>query len=234
VTQHPHAELSAYIDQALDRAATAAVDGHLVTCTLCRAHVAQLRAAAALVHALPDPVPSRSLVPRLATAPSWLAPLRTLMTLASGAAVFLFIASALVSDITFLAGSGASTTAREVSGDGAARGDVPPAAAQPAATGTPLPAPTPYAAFAVSPTASTVPDAVRGPARTTTQDKSAADASPTAAPSGEPQSALAAQAAGRVSSSAPQRSPLVNPWLWLAVALVCAVIAITLQRRLRT
>ena len=107
--QHPHADLSAYIDGALDAAAKAAVEGHLVTCALCRAHVAQLRATTALVQALPDPVPSRRLVPRLVTAPSWLAPLRTLMTLASGAAVFLFLASALVTNITPLASSGAAS-----------------------------------------------------------------------------------------------------------------------------
>ena len=84
MTQHPHAELSAYIDGALAPTAHAAVEEHLVTCALCRAHLAELRATVSLMHALPDPVPSRRLVPHLAGAPAWLAPLRTLMTLASG------------------------------------------------------------------------------------------------------------------------------------------------------
>ena len=153
--EHPHAELSAYIDDALDPAARAAVDGHLVACTVCRAHLAQLRATAALVHALPDPIPSRRLLPRLA-APAWLAPLRTLMTLASGAAVFLFIASALVSNITFLASGGATGTSAQESRD-TALSDQAPKAAQPASTaaGAPAPVVSPNAAFSrVTPTQS--------------------------------------------------------------------------------
>ena len=144
--EHPHAELSAYIDGALAPAAQAAVRGHLDTCALCSAHVAQLRATIALIHALPDPVPSRRLVPRLAGAPAWLAPLRTLMTLASGAAVFLFIASSLVTNINFLAG-GAATSASEASRDAVAKQQVPAAAGAPAATSVPAPATSPNAAF---------------------------------------------------------------------------------------
>jgi len=230
--QHPHAELSAYIDGALDPAAKAAVDGHLVACTLCRAHVAELRATAAFVRSLPDPVPTRRLVPRLATAPAWLAPLRTLMTLASGAAVFLFVASALATNITFLAGGSASTTAQEASRDSAVRGQVP-AAAQPAPSGTPIPAPTPNAAFAIGPTASPAPSIVRAPAPAASSDKNAVSGSQSSAPSSEPVKAEAPRDTGLLASSESPRSPLLNPWLWLAVALVCAVIAITLQRRLR-
>jgi hypothetical protein len=33
--------------------------------------------------------------------------------------------------------------------------------------------------------------------------------------------------------SAPQRSPLLDPWLWLALAILCGVAAIALNRRLR-
>src|SRR3981081_1567962 len=108
MTQHPHAELSAYIDGALTPTAQAAVEEHLVTCALCRTHLAELRATVSLMHALPAPVPPRRLVPHLAGAPAWLAPLRTLMSLATGAAVFLFVASAVLTNITFLAGSGAT------------------------------------------------------------------------------------------------------------------------------
>ncbi len=230
--QHPHAELSAYIDDALDPATHAAVDGHLVTCGLCRAHVAQLRATAALVQALPDPVPSRRLVPRLAMAPSWLAPLRTLMTLASGAAVVLFLASAILTNITPLATNGAAgTTAREATGETAAKVQVP--AGQPAATSTPAPAPTtsPNAAFAIAPTSSPVADnAVRGPA--TAQPAKGGDTSTGA--SAAPGAALSPQDAARTASSLPQRSPLLNPWLWLALAILCGVAAIAINRRLRS
>jgi hypothetical protein len=242
VTQeHPHAELSAYIDGALAPAAEAAVRGHLDTCALCRAHVAELRATVALVHALPDPVPSRRLVPRLATAPAWLAPLRTLMTLASGAAVFLFIASSLVTNINFLASSGAATTAtsaNEASRDAVAKQQAPVAAGAPAATNVPAPAASPFGAFAVSPTASAAPttsqvlDTARGSA---TDDPQKRSDQATAGPSGAPgAAAVSAQDNARLANAEPQRSPLVNPLLWLTLALISGAIAIALHRRLRS
>ena len=236
--EHPHAELSAYIDGALAPAAQAAVRGHLDTCALCRAHVAELRATVALVHALPDPVPSRRLVPRLVAAPAWLAPLRTLMTLASGAAVFLFIASSLVTNINFLASSGAATTANEASRDAVAKQQAPAAAGAPAATGVPAPTASPFAAFAVSPTASPVPaasqllDSARGAA---TDDPQKRADQATAGPSGAPGPVAAnAQDNARLTNAEPQRSPLVNPLLWLTLALISGAIAIALHRRLRS
>jgi hypothetical protein len=200
---------------------------------MCRAHLAQLRATVALVQALPDPVPSRRLVPRLTTAPAWLAPLRTLMTLASGAAVFLFLASALAINVAPLATSGAAgTTAREASGDAAVKGQAP--AAQPAGgpTVTPAPAPTasPYGAFAVAPSSSPAADnLVRGPA--TAQPAGRGDTATGA--SAAPGAALNPPDAARTTASAPQPSPLLNPWLWLALAIVCGAAAIALNRRLR-
>jgi len=83
---HPFVELSAYIDDALETAAKAAVETHVGGCPVCRAHLAELRDTARLIAALPAPVPSRSLVPRVSV-PLWLAPTRTLATLASGAAL---------------------------------------------------------------------------------------------------------------------------------------------------
>jgi anti-sigma factor RsiW len=240
MTQHPHAELSAYIDKALDPAAQAAVDGHLVACALCRAHVAQLRATASFVRALPDPVPSRRLVPRLAP-PAWLAPLRTLMTIASGAAVFLFVASALVTNITFLAGSAAAPaalSAPEVARDAAGNAVTSTSkAAQPASSPVPAPAASPQAGFALGPTAS--PADVRSPARadasaSTDDAQKVRTDQATAGPSGAPAAApYNPQDTGRLTAAEPGRSPLLNPWLWLALAIVCAGIAIALQRRLR-
>jgi anti-sigma factor RsiW len=229
--QHPHAELSAYLDGALDPAAQAAVDGHLVACALCRAHLAQLRATVAFVKALPDPVPSRRLMPRLA-APAWLAPLRTLMTIASGAAVFIFIASSLVTNITFLTSGGSTgTSAQEASRDTAANAQAPKAA-QPAGavSGAPAPAASPNAAFAVSPSASPVPGAASA---ATAADAAKRVDQTTAGPSGAPGAAAVPQDAGRLASSEPQRTQLLNPWLWLALAFVCGAIAIALHRRLR-
>ena len=232
MTQHPHAELSAYIDGALAPTAQAAVEEHLVTCALCRAHLAELRATVSLMHALPDPVPSRRLVPHLAGAPAWLAPLRTLMTLATGAAVFLFIASTVLTNITFLASSGATAvSAPEVARDTSANAAQP----QPTATSTPIvrapaAAPSPSQAFGpafgsiASPTP-TAAFALDDPAKRLDQS--------TASPSGAPGAAVAPQDAGRVASSAPQRPQVLNPWLWLAIAIVSGAIAIALHRRLR-
>ena len=229
--QHPHADLSAYIDGALDPAAQIAVAGHVAACTVCRAHVAQLRATANLLQALPDPVPSRRLVPRLtgSAGPAWLAPLRTVMTLASGAAVFLFIASALVSNITFLAGSGAPA----LTSSGAARERATNAdgqtAAQPASVSQPAPAASPNAAFAAS---STAP---QGTGAKVSQDNAPSGAAKlqdrsTAAPVAP--GAAAGQDIARSVASEPERSPLVNPWLWLTLALLFAASAIVIQRRL--
>ena len=221
--EHPHAELSAYIDGELDPVAQAAVAGHLVTCALCRAHVAQLRAAVTFMRALPDPIPSRRLTPRISV-PVWLAPLRTLMTMASGAAVFLFIASALVSNITFLASGGAtSASAPELARDAAVKGQVP-AAAQPASTSTPPESP--KAGFALGPTAN--PLASGAQRSDNTAARGSADAS------GAPDVAPAPQEAVRASSTEPQRSPVPSPWLWLALAVVCGGIAVALHRRLHS
>jgi hypothetical protein len=231
--QHPHAELSAYIDGALAPAAQAAVEGHVAACAVCRAHVAELRATVALVHALPDPVPSRRLVPRLATVPAWLAPLRTVMTLASGTAVFLFIASSLLSNITFLATGGAPTSAQEANRDTttAFRADGP-AAAQPASTSAsgPTPAPSPNApALARNPTAPPVAQA--GDAAASTDD-AAKVLERSAARQSDAPGVAAPQERGQLAASEPQRSPLMNPLLWLSLAFLCGAIAIALQRRL--
>jgi hypothetical protein len=235
--QHPHAELSAYIDGALVPAAEAAVEGHLAACGVCRAHVAQLRATVAFVQALPDPVPSRGLVPRLAAAPgpAWLAPLRTVMTFASGTAVFLFIASALVSNITSLAGAGAPTTAsREASRDDLTAKFQAPTAAQPASTSTPVGAPAPAASpnAALGQAGSTPSPSIAADARSVqTLDAAKRSEELTAAPAAP--GAAGVQERGQLAASEPQRSPLLNPWLWLALALISGAIAIALQRRLR-
>ena len=229
--QHPHADLSAYIDGALAPAAQAAVQGHVAACAVCRAHVAELRSTAAFLQALPDPVPSRRLVPRLAPAgPAWLAPLRTVMTLASGTAVFLFIASSLVSNITFLASGSATsaqgggrdtTTAFQAEGTSNAQpGNTPTRALGPAAS---------QAALAQNPTTAPAPAAAGGTPATEDSAKRADEASAAPVAPG----VAVGENAGRLASSEPQRSPLLNPWLWLAVAVLCGAFAFALQRRLR-
>lgn len=232
MTQHPHAELSAYIDGALIPAAQAAVEGHLVTCALCRAHVTQLRATSSLLQSLPDPVPSRRLMPRLAGAPAWLAPLRTLMTLASGAAVFLFIASAVLTNITFLASSSGATalSAPEVARDTAAN------AVQPQA-GTPTNTPTVRAPTAAGSPGAAAFGAIASPTpagATVADDAQKRVDQATAGPSGPTGAAFAPQETGRLASSAPQPAQVLNPWLWLTLAIISGAIAIALHRRLHS
>jgi hypothetical protein len=235
--QHPHAELSAYIDGALAPAAQAAVKGHVDACAVCRAHVAELRATVGLLQALPDPVPSRRLMPRLVGAgasPAWLAPLRTVMTLASGTAVFLFIASSLVSNITFLASGGAptGTTAQEASTrDTSTNFQVQaPTAAQTETTPS-------RGALGAAPNASPnlppSPAAVAGAGSSPSVDGDASKRSDgsTAAPA--PGAGAPQDAGARLASSEPQRALLLNPWLWLTIAFLCGAIALALQRRLR-
>ena len=97
---HPFDDLSAYLDSALSSEAQARVKAHLDTCALCRTRLAELRGTARLIAALPMPVPSRSLIPRVSV-PIWLAPLRTFSTFASGAAIFLFLASAVIATFVY-------------------------------------------------------------------------------------------------------------------------------------
>jgi hypothetical protein len=146
-----------------------------------------------------------------------------------------------VTNITFLAGSGAPTTALsapEVARD-AAGNAVASKGAQPAGSAVPAPAASPNAAFAIAPTATSALDTVRGavgptgPASPDEAQKTRSDQA-TAGPTGVPAAAAYnPQDTERSVAAAPQRSPLLNPWLWLGLAIVCAAAAIALQRRLR-
>lgn len=103
---HPLADLSAHVDGALAPAAAAALDAHLGGCPACRAKLGELRSVASLVAALPAPRPRRSLVPRLAPPPLWLAPARALSVMASGIFVFAFLVSAVLAIDPSMGGGG--------------------------------------------------------------------------------------------------------------------------------
>ncbi|HUQ41568.1 MAG TPA: hypothetical protein VM052_03615, partial [Candidatus Limnocylindrales bacterium] len=169
--------------------------------------MAELRATSALIGRLPDLVPSRRLVPRLAGPPMWLAPLRTLTTFASGVSVFLFIASALLGNLNTLAtttgaaGNAPAASALSASAPerNAATGPVPapggltqssPSAADQAkVAGAPSAAPKPSSAF--SDTSAPPQDAARADQVGPHADENAARARTIDAPA------------------------LSNPWLWL-------------------
>ncbi len=97
MTNHPLTDLSAYADGALDPATQTAVQAHLDGCPVCRTRLGELRSVSRLMAVLPAAAPRRSLVPRFAPArPAWLAPARTLSTLASGVFVFAFLVSGVL------------------------------------------------------------------------------------------------------------------------------------------
>src|SRR5688572_27457143 len=101
---HVSADLSAYLDQELAPAEQARVTAHLVGCRPCATQLADLRATATLMAALPALRPSRSLIPALTTRWNWLRPIRSLSTVASGAFVMLFLITAVAQSGSNLGG----------------------------------------------------------------------------------------------------------------------------------
>ena len=92
---HTGSDLSAYLDGELAPAERSRVDDHLAACGPCRVRLAELRAIASLVAALPSAQPARSLVPRVAARWNWLRPARSLSAFASGAFLFVFLLTAV-------------------------------------------------------------------------------------------------------------------------------------------
>jgi hypothetical protein len=228
---HPFDDLSAYLDDALAPEARASVQTHLDTCALCRTRLAELRGTARLIAALPMPVPSRSLVPRVAV-PTWMAPLRTFSTFASAAAIFVFILSAAISSFPRMTSAGGAPAAAPAATTPSAaldqvRGAATPAPAAPQASDDQrkLYAPSgasasPGAAFNVQPSPTPAPgersigsDAVRR------QDVG----------SPSPFSDFA------TSRNAFEQAPFNPfPWLWLVLGVAFAALSFILGRRLRS
>ena len=217
IDPHVLGQLSAHLDRALGPVERAAVDAHLASCPACRARLAELRGTAALLASLPELVPGRRLAPRIARPSPWLAPLRTLSTLASGVSVFLFIASALLSNIGFLA------------------------AGQATSLSAPAAAPAPAASSREDTTASSTaraaaPDAAKQAASAAPSAATGFSANATQPPADAARGAQggASDQAARTVASAPRAALGPSPWLWLALAVVTGAIAIALQRRLRS
>ena len=225
---HPFGDLSAYLDGALSSEARASVQAHLDTCAQCRTRLAELRGTARLIAALPMPVPSRSLVPRVSV-PFWLAPLRTISTFASGAAIFLFLALAVIS--YFPRAQSASTGTAPAAA---------PAASQPGAFG-PAGASAPQGSPGLSVSFTTTP-VVTGDDRTAarpsaTPSDAAKEASGRLDQAGPSSNNVAADQPTRVSYAAPEPAPfaiLLSPWLWLLLAIAFAAVSFVVGRRLRS
>jgi len=227
---HPFGDLSAYLDEALSSEARASVQAHLDTCALCRTRLAELRGTARLIAALPSPVPSRSLVPRVSI-PVWLAPLRTLSTFASGAALFVFLGLAVLSTFPRAQSAGSAPAAAPA----------PNAVSAPQATtgadGVAATAgPGSYTFSAPSPAPAPNTDK-RSTAGSSASPTDTAKEVSTRQDSGSPSAfAPADQGATRL-NRAPEPAPfafLSSPWFWLLLGVAFAALSFYLGRRLRS
>ncbi len=230
-TPHVHAQLSAFLDDALGPADRRTVESHLAGCAQCRTRLADLRAVASLIASLPDPVPSRRLVPRRATTPVWLAPLRTLATLASGLSVFLFIASALLAGGGQLASGSAAVPAASPAAGRADTTALASGAVRRALT--PAPVGPNVGAASASPGIGTS-DAAKAATPTSAPSAFAFVPAPTPSPNFAAQAAAEGASRDQPAHATTSRSLGPSPWVWLALAIVTGALALALQRRLRS
>jgi anti-sigma factor RsiW len=230
IERHPLAQLSAYLDEALGPADRAAIDAHLDTCASCRARLGELRATVSLIGALPDLAPTRRLTPRVAPAPAWLAPLRTMTTLASGLSVFVFLATALLANVGGVTSSGTAAAPAAPQASAAPTNQSRGVAPAPAAAPTALNA-ADSAKLQTAPSGAPAPSGAAG--------ASAGAGFSVTSGSQAPGSQAPAEVGARSDNTQAQgardaRPVLTSPWLWLGLAIVFGIAAIGLQRRLRS
>jgi len=223
---HPFGDLSAYLDGALSSEARASVQAHLDSCGLCLTRLAELRGTARLIAALPM---------RVGVSP-WIALLRTFSTVASAAAIFLFVVSAAMSSFPRAQSAGsAPAAAPAASAPNAAldqaRGGATSASAAPQSSldlnyRSPASASdSPGAALNVVSSPTPVPAE-----RTQVSSDDAAkrfDVS-SASPSSE------FRVAARSANPAEQAPFNPFPWLWLVLGIAFAALSLILGRRVRS
>jgi anti-sigma factor RsiW len=222
---HPFGDLSAYLDNALSSEARASVQAHLDTCALCRTRLAELRGTAQLIAALPMPVPSRSLVPRVSV-PFWLAPLRTFSTFATGAAIFLFLASAVIAFFprTQSASTAGASAPNAVSAPQASNAG---GAAEASPSSQSFQAPAPSHAPAVASDRS-----LGSPSATPADASKQVTRQDSAGPSSNP---VADQSTRLITTAEPAPFGfLLSPWLWLVLAIAFAAMWFAIDGRLRS
>jgi Putative zinc-finger len=228
---HPFGDLSAYLDGALSAEGRASVQAHLDTCALCRTRLAELRSTARLIAALPTPVPSRSLVPRV-SAPVWMVALRTFSTVASAAAIFLFVVSAAMSSLPRSAtGTGSAPAAAPAPNAALDQSGRTAASATPESSGDQqkLAAPSASPGAAFNPVGSPAP---APPERSQLQSDSAKrlDTGSAAPSASDSNFAVATRVSGN-----PEQAPFNPfPWLWLVIGVAFAALSLILGRRLRS
>jgi anti-sigma factor RsiW len=229
---HVSADLSGYLDGELAPAERARVGAHLETCGRCAAQLADLRATATLIAALPGAQPSRSLVPKVATRWNWLRPIRSLSSVASGAFLMVFLIASVAQSGSDLGGGPLTPFTRFA-----------PTAAQPAGGPAAAPAaPTQTAgAEAVELKIAATPSAVPAPERNVASpavDVTTQFGVQTAAPTGAATAAAEDRARGAQEDAAiqrtlGQRSEPPSPLIWLVLALIAGLLALTAHWRLR-
>jgi len=236
---HPFGDLSAYLDNALSAEARTSVQAHLDTCALCRTRLAELRGTARLIAALPMPVPSRSLVPRVSV-PLWMVALRTFSTVASAAAIFLFVVSAATTSFPRATSAGSAPAAapaaapapnaaldQATGGATSAPSAIQSAGDQQKAIGPTSASSSPGAAFNVLPSPTPRPDE-RSIASDAARRQDSGSVSPSASISDF-------AVATRISTSVTEQAPFNPfPWLWLVLGVAFAALSFILGRRLRS
>lgn len=225
--QHVRHDLSAYLDDALPADRAGVVRLHVAECGSCRADLAQMRETARLLAALPAAAPSRRLVPALAPRFNWLRPLRSLSTVGAGMFLLIFMASATL-DTGFRMGGGkaGTTTSGPAAAPAAANAPQSDSNLQFSATPTPLGR---ALGAATKPPETTEQKTFGAPATTAPDQEAARSGTGGAAPPG---SGPGPTTANDTALEPPQIGP--SPWLWFALMLVSAGIAIGAHRRLRS
>ena len=194
------------------------MQAHLDSCALCRTRLAELRGTARLIAALPMPVPSRSLVPRVGVSP-WIALLRTFSTVASAAAIFLFVVSAAMSSFPRAQSAGSAPAA-------APAASAPNAALDQARGGATSASAAPQSSLDLN---------YRSPASASDSPGAALNvvSSPTPVPAERTQ-VSSDDAAARSANPAEQAPFNPFPWLWLVLGIAFAALSLILGRRVRS
>ena len=220
---HVDPDLSAYLDGELAPAERARVAAHLAACEQCSARASELRSAASLVHALPVLRPRRSLVPPITPRFAWLRVVRSLSAIASGAFLFVFLVTAVARSGSGLGGGDSTAPASQASALAAPfAANAPAASALPAAL-PPSVAPAPAGAAA---------DAAQRSGSTAAPTSAAVKAAENAS-AGPSALALQTETARQLSAHSTEPGPLLDPRLWVVLAILAAVVAGYAHVRLR-
>lgn len=251
---HPRAELSAYLDDQLDRPARERVERHLAQCAACRRELETLRQTVALVRRLPNVAPPRSFMLQPAmvhgdrrsgggASPGrlWLV-FRPALAVAVAVILVIVAAGGLLWPLALTGEQGAAPVAlapmvgKATPATGPrpqAAAPAPPRLAQPAAA--PAQAPTQQPAAEAEQAPKVIPPGAAPAAAVPSADIAVPTPASAQAPADEPPArALAPAAPASPAAPAQPVPPAASPWPALAVALtLAALLALALAVRRR-